>query len=71
MSSVDDFGSAGPFLRPIPRHRKRRAADSIRPLGWPCCHSLILVAIGFLEIALSEVSERVSRLAIRGAIGLD
>jgi hypothetical protein len=29
------------------------------------------VAIGLLEIALGEVSEHVSRLAIRGAIGLD
>jgi hypothetical protein len=36
----------------------------------PFC-SLILVAIGFLEIALGEVSERVCHLTIQRATGLD
>ena len=33
--------------------------------------SLILVAVGFLEVAVREVSERVCRLAIQRATGLD
>jgi hypothetical protein len=56
-------------LTPLSHHE--RPASAGLSLGWPCCHSLILVAIGFLEIALGEVSEHVSRLAIRGASGLD